>query len=96
MTLKRHSGRLACKSCLPNFALIKSGYTIRERANPVVFLHPLIWICILTLMRHWPSLPARIAGVLMIGICVHAIGALMPEALPGVFFAAGLLRSTCS
>jgi fatty acid desaturase len=70
---------------------IRALYRVRPWSNFVVFLYPALWICSIAMVERWPALPVLLAGVVVIGICIHAMGALMHEALHGNLFRSHLL-----
>ena len=65
---------------------IRALYKVREWVNSIVLLYPLLWICSIACMERWPVLPVSIAGIVVIGISVQAMGTLMHEALHGNLF----------
>ncbi len=59
---------------------------VRPFANLVVLLFPAAWIAAVAIMQRWPAWPVRLVGVVVIGICLQAMGILMHEALHGNLF----------
>jgi fatty acid desaturase len=79
--------RLRLKDLSPGVrAEIRALHVIRPWANAVVLLYPVLWVCSVALMERWPLLFVRLAGVLVIAVCVQAMGSLMHEALHGNLF----------
>jgi len=74
-------------------AEIRSLYKVRRWMNSIVLLYPLVWIFSIACVERWPVLPVRIAGILVIGISVQAMGTLMHEAVHGELVPSRLLRS---
>jgi fatty acid desaturase len=60
---------------------IRALHRVRPWANFVVLLFPALWICAALLMKRFPILPVRLAGILVIGICIQAMSIVMHEAM---------------
>jgi fatty acid desaturase len=72
-------------------AEIRSLYAVRPWANLVVLFYPAAWALAIWSVERWPSWPVRAGGVLVMALCLQAMGSMMHEALHGNLFRQPLL-----
>jgi fatty acid desaturase len=65
---------------------IRELHRIRPRKNLVILLFVAIWIACASLVVTFPVWPVRIAGYVLIGASINALGILMHEAIHGSLF----------
>ncbi|MDA1193444.1 MAG: fatty acid desaturase [Candidatus Poribacteria bacterium] len=65
---------------------IRSLHEIRPAWNWVALLYPTLWALAVALMTRYPVLPVRLAGYVVIGISIHAMGVLMHDCIHGSMF----------
>jgi fatty acid desaturase len=59
--------------------VIRALHEIRPAWNWVVVLYPAVWFFAAVVSQSFPSLPVRLLGYVVIGICIHAMAVLVHE-----------------